>query len=147
MKDIIIIRKMTYDERRKILEVKADVTTKKSHKIEIVEYKGDENIRGVFDNLQNRKKNLKMQLDQGAGQISQFEDEMKDLKKKGVELTEAEEIIKASIEKIGFNMRYGEAQKKKEAVEKDIKAVKEDLRDVNEAAETIKQKVKNIKLE
>ena len=145
--DIQIDRKMSYDERRKILTVSANVTTKKSHKTESTEYIGEESIKNVYKQATERKKNLKMQIEHEEKILDNLKDQLSELKKKGVDLTVEEEKIKNSLEKIQNNMNYEKLEEQRKGTQNKIDAIKGDLKDMNVAVQEIKQRVKNFKLE
>lgn len=145
--DIQIDRKMSYDERKKILTVSANVTTKKSHKTESTEYIGEESIRNVYKQATERKKNLKMQIEHEEKILDNLKDQLSELKKKGVDLTIEEEKIKNSLEKIQNNMNYEKLEEQRKGTQNKIDAIKGDLKDMNVAVQEIKQRVKNFKLE
>ena len=147
VEDIQIDRKMSYDERRKILTVSANVTTKKSHKTESTEYIGEESIKNVYKQATERKKNLKMQIEHEEKILDNLKDQLSELKKKGVDLTIEEEKIKNSLEKIQNNMNYEKLEEQRKGTQNKIDAIKGDLKDMNVAVQEIKQRVKNFKLE
>lgn len=140
-------RKMSYDSRRKILTISTEITTEKSHRTESTEYIGEGSIKNVYKQATERKKNLRMHIEREEKNIDSLKDQMKDLKKKGIELTTEEEKIKSSLEKIQNNMNYEKLEDQKKGAGENMKSIKGDLKDINVAVEEIKQKVKNFKLE
>jgi len=145
--DIQIDRKMVYDSRKKVLTVSAVITTKKSKRTESTDYVGEESIKDIYKQATDRKKNIRIQLESSEKSLESVKDQMRELKKKDVDLTEEEKKIKKSLEKIQNNMNYEKFVEQVESANKNIGILKQDLKDINVAVEEIKQRVRNFKLE
>ena len=147
--DISINRKMIYDERKKILVITADVENKKEkkHKIETIQYIGEETIKTVAEQFKRKKEHFKTQIESHEKEIENIKDQMKELKKIGLTLTSGEKKIKDAVEKINNNIKYENLEGKMKGSKDMLEFAKSDLKDTNAGFEELKQKVKNIKLE
>ena len=148
MEDIKIKRKMMYNERKKILTISAEVEQPKEKKlkIETIDYFGEASIKSVADNFKNRKEYFKSQIETHEKETSTIKDQIKALKKKGINLTDEEKKIKDALEKINNTVNYENLLEKMKSSKEMITFARKDLKDTNAGFEELKQKVKNIKL-
>ena len=102
MEDLKIKRGMKYDERKKILTVIAEVDQpkEKKFKIETIEYFGETSIKSVADVFKKKKGYFQSQIEVHEKEVETYKDQIKELKKLGLELTPEEKKIKDSVEKI-----------------------------------------------
>jgi len=149
MEDIKVDRKMSYDSRRKILTIVADVKSEKAnkHKIENIQYVGEETIKSVADQFKKKKEHFQSQIDVHTKEVEAYKTQIKELKKKlGLELTPEEQKIKDAVEKINNSIQLENIEAKLEGSQDMINMAKDDLKDTNVGFEELKQKVTNIKL-
>lgn len=146
-KDIQIDRKMSYDERKKILTISADVKYGGKHKVETVEHHGEESIKMAYKQFKKKKDYCLTEVTAHEKELEKIKTAMKDVFKKGIVLTSEERKIKASLEKVQNSMQYEQLETQRKQAEELIAGSKKDLKDINIGAEELKQKVKNFKLE
>ena len=146
-KDIQIDRKISYDERRKILTIEASVKTKKRDQHSKSIFDGEEMIKEAFKYPVQKKESSQKQIEIFEKNIEAVKDKMKDIPASDRTLNEEEEKIKKVLDKIGKSMAYDQLVADKKEHEKSLKISKEDLKESNMFITELKQKIKNIKLE